>query len=100
MASLGGSSRRPAGTVTTQNVQEPWAEQQPHLKNIFGEAEKLYESPAPEYYPDSTVAPFSPTTQMAINLQEGRALTGSDLITNAQRLDNQTLTSEFLNANP
>jgi len=100
MASLGGSSQRPAGTVVTQNVQEPWSEQQPHLKNIFGEAQSLYESPAPEYYPDSTVAPLSPTTQTALNLQEARALTGSDLIPNAQQLVNQTLTGGFLGANP
>ena len=100
MASLGGSSQRPAGNVVTQNVQEPWSEQIPHLKNIFGEAESLYESPAPEYYPDSTVAPLSPTTQTALDLQEARALTGSDLIPNAQNLVNQTLTGGFLGSNP
>ena len=75
MASLGGSSQRPAGTVVTQNVQEPWTEQQPHLKNIFGEAESLYKSPAPTYFPGSTVAPLSPQTQTALDLKEARTLT-------------------------
>lgn len=101
MASLGGgSSQRPAGTVTQTTSKEPWEDQQPHLRNVFSEAENLYNSSTPEYFSGNTVAPLSDPTMTALNLQEGRALAGSPLLNQAQDELSATLSGNYLNNNP
>lgn len=42
-------------TTTTQNSQ-PWSEQQPYLRDIFTEAQGLYQGAPPEYYQGETYA--------------------------------------------
>ena len=62
MSSGGGNTQ-----VTTEN---PYAPSEPYLKDIMSEAENIYESDVGrEYYPDSTVVPFSGDTQAALDLQ-------------------------------
>lgn len=67
MPSGGGNS-----TTTVQEA-DPWDVQQPYLKFLFEEAQKLYAGDeeagiapqTPQYYPDQTVAPYAPAEQHA-----------------------------------
>ncbi len=55
-----------SGTETVTQNSEPWSQAQPYLSNIFGQAQNLYNQGA-EYYPGSTVVPFSPLTQQGMD---------------------------------
>lgn len=55
----------------------PWGPLQPYLQDAYKQAQGLYQSGGPEYYPNATYVPFSPQTQMGMQLAEGRALYGS-----------------------
>jgi len=76
----GGGGSAPA--QTTQNTvqkSDPWEGQQPYLERGFEEAEsQVLERPL-NYFPDSTVVPYSQETNTALNLQTGRALGGLGL---------------------
>jgi hypothetical protein len=74
MAKGGGGSTQ----TTVSNVQ-PWSAQIPYLKEIFGEAQKLYRSNTPQYYPGATVAPTAPEAEQALAMQAARAAQGSPL---------------------
>ena len=71
---FGGGNEASGDSVTTS---APWAPLQPYLTDAYAQAQNLYRSGGPEYYPNATYTPFSPQTQMAMNLQENRALFGS-----------------------
>lgn len=71
---MGGKSG--GGDTTTKT--EPWSGQQPYLTAGFQQAQNLLNFGGPEYYPNATYTPFSPQTQMALNLGENRALFGSE----------------------
>lgn len=70
---MGGKS---SGDQTTKT--EPWSGQQPYLTAGFQQAQNLLNSGGPEYYPNATYTPFSPQSQMAMQLGENRALFGSE----------------------
>lgn len=95
---MGGS--KPATQTTTQTVSsKPWGEQIPYLKEVFGEAQQNYNNPM-QYFPGSTVAPFSPESNIAMNLTSNRALTGSPLVAGAQGYAGDVLSGGYLNSNP
>jgi len=79
MSKGGGSTR----TITQQTAAPEYA--QPFLKYGLSEAQRLYESPTPQYYPESTVVGFSPETEMALSSARQRAISGSPLIGQAQQ---------------
>lgn len=56
---MGASS---SGTDSVTQKSEPWAASQPYLKDIFGQAQGMYNQ-GQQYFPGSTVVPFSPNTQ-------------------------------------
>lgn len=62
-------------TQTTQS--EPWAGQQPYLRDIFRNAQSLYRQGPQEFWPGQTVAPFAPQQMQAMDLTTNRALSGS-----------------------
>lgn len=66
-------------STTTVQKSDPWAGQQPYLKQVFSDAQKLYDSGqmAPGYYAGQTVAAQSPWTQQSLQMQADRALNGS-----------------------
>ncbi len=66
-------------TVTQATSSAPWKPQQPYLQQIFGEAQRLYEDEGPEYFPGTSVVPFSPQTEQALGMTEQMALQGSPL---------------------
>ena len=73
------------GSTTTVQKADPWSGQQPYLKDIFSEAQNLYNSGAmaPDYYSGNTVAPQSQWTQNALQMQADRAMNGSASIDTA-----------------
>lgn len=92
------SSSKPANVVTTQQSSAPWSGQQNSLTFGFDEAKKLYESDKPNYFPNSTVVPFSNQTEMGLQGIEQRAMQGSPLNTQAKDLMGQTLNGDFASA--
>lgn len=93
---MGSKQSTPSTTTTTTT---PWAGVQPYMSGSLEEAKKLYESGA-GYYPNSTVAPLSGTSQQAIDLTTQRALNGSPVQSAAQGNATATLNGDYLNGNP
>ena len=73
------------GSTTTVQQADPWAGQQPYLKDVFQQAQNLYNAGgmAPNYYPGQTVANQSDWTKQAMQMQADRATAGSPLIDSA-----------------
>ncbi len=111
MSSGGGSS----GATTTSTIQraDPWSGQQPYLRDVFREAQRLYFGPnpqylngaqipdpgaAPQYYPGGTVTPLAAETEQALALQVQRALGGSPLLSAAEDETAKTLSGSYLSA--
>ncbi len=85
---LAKSDGSPSSTTTVQKS-DPWVGQQGYLTRGFAEAEKLLNQPGPGYFPGNTVVPYSPETNLALNMQTQRALQGSPI----QHAANDQLTS-------
>jgi len=64
---------------------------QPFLEYGMTEAQKLYESGTPQYYPESTVVGFSPETEMALSGMRQQAVSGSPFIGATQDVVMQNL---------
>ena len=92
--SIGGSEQ--TGTQTTTVL--PPAYVLPNLAYGANEAQRMYnEGTGFGYFPENTVAGFSPEQQMAMTLQSNRALSGSPLTRSGQNLALNTLQGNFLN---
>lgn len=76
-----------SGGSTTVQKADPWSGQQPYLKEVFAEAQRLYQGGqlAPGYYPGQTVAPQSDWTKQALQMQAERATQGSPSVESAQK---------------
>ncbi len=95
----GGEQSSSGGGITTQ-VSEPWSQQIPYLNQGFSTARSMFlDTDPPNYYPNSTVAPFSPEKETALQMQTMRALSGSPLqpVSNAQNL--ATMSGAYLPTN-
>lgn len=67
-------------TVTNETTQEPWDAAQPYILGGMDAAQNLVNSGiGQQYFPGSTVVPFSPQTETALQAMEGRAMQGSPL---------------------
>lgn len=94
--SLGGSEQTGVQTTT----QLPPSYVLPQLAFGANEAQRLYSTGTGfGYYPENTVAGFSPEQQMAMNLQRNRALSGSPITREGQSLGLSTLRGDFLSGN-
>lgn len=91
------------GGSTQQVVQksDPWAEQQPHLSEIFARAQALSNVPQ-TFYSGPSFAGLSPETEAALQMQSRRAMSGSPLTGAAQDELTKTLSGAYLDpaANP
>jgi len=85
MSKGGGSTR----TITSSTAAPAYA--QPFLEYGLSEAQRIYESPTPQYYPESTVVGFSPETQMAMGGMRQQAIAGSPFIPATQNVVMQNL---------
>lgn len=64
-----------AGSTRTVSTSAPPAFQQPYIDTLLSKAKSLYESPGPNFFPGSTVAPFAPAElegQRALQSQAGQ----------------------------
>lgn len=78
-----GSNSAPPPTTTTQTQEAPEF-LQPGLEFAAGEAQRQFEQGPQQFFPGSTVVPFSGQTEQALQLTEQRALAGSPLVSAAQ----------------
>lgn len=92
-------SREHLGRISqvTTTATTPWSGQQPYLKTGFQQAQQQLDVPS-EFYPESTVVPFSQQTEAGLQAQEQRALQGSPLTQAAQAETQRTLGGEYLGA--
>lgn len=94
----GGSE--PSGQQTVVNNTEPWDGQKDYLTTGYSRAQSDILNSPTQYYPDSTVVPFSNQTTQALGMQESRALNGSPVMGAANQMAQNTLQGGYLNANP
>lgn len=76
--SKGSSVAQPVGTQQVIQKSDPWEEQKPFLRDVMQRSEVLANRPL-NYYPNSTVTPFSGQTEDALASVENRARSGSEL---------------------
>lgn len=74
---FGGGGAKQTGTSQTIQKSEPWSGQQPYLTEGFERAKTDVLNSPTQTYPNSTVVPFSPQTQLALNATQQRAMMGS-----------------------
>lgn len=92
MSKGGGSS-----TQTVTQVADPWKGVQPTLKAGLSDLSKWYTSSAGRnYYPGSTVVPFSNQTKQALTMTQNRAINGSPVMNSANRNLQDTLDGKYL----
>ena len=88
-----------SGSTTSTTKTEPSKEQKPYLFDpggVLPEAARLYGQGAPPYYPGQTVAPISPETNAAWNMQTARGMAGSPLNAAAQGYTQDVLGGNYL----
>ncbi len=105
----------PTGGQTVSQENEPWAPAQPFIQSGMSAAQNLVNSGVgQQYFPTSTVVPFSDQTELGLQAMEGRAIQGSPLVdatTNAitgimdgsapsAQYWQSNLAGDYLNSNP
>lgn len=85
----------PTTQATTSTV-EPSEFVKPYYEEALGQAQQLFRSDVPQYFPEATYVPFSGQTEAALRLQEQRALAGSPLLGASQTEINKILTGQYL----
>lgn len=95
MGSFCGS--RSSGTQVAQTSNAPWAAQQPHLTFGFEEARRQFGQPR-QFFPGSTVVPFSPQTETGLQAVENRATAGSPVQLGANIENMRTVGGDYLSA--
>lgn len=84
---------------TVTSVSAPWSVQQPYLQYGFGQAQNLYNKGGPQYFPNSTVAPFSNTTNKALTGIENYGMNNPQL-NQANQYFQGAIGGNYLNSNP
>lgn len=84
-------------TTTTTSV-DPLI--QPSLSYGLQEAQRLYQSGGPQYYPGQTFVGPSTSTQTGLQALEARARQGSPLVNQAQQAYGKTIAGDYLGGNP
>ena len=82
--------------VTTTTSADPSEFVKPYLSEAFGQAQDLFQSATPNYYPNQTYTDFAPETNAALQLQSARALQGNPLLGSSQNEINNILTGQYL----
>ncbi len=90
--SKGSQPTQQATTVTA----EPSEFVKPYYEEALGQAQQLYQSDVPQYFPQATYTPFSGQTEAALQLQEQRALAGSPLLGSSQQEIQNILSGQYL----
>tara|TARA_R100001440_G_scaffold60761_2_gene80618 strand:+ start:5944 stop:6762 length:819 start_codon:yes stop_codon:yes gene_type:complete len=82
--------------VTTTTSAEPSEFVRPYLTEAFDQAQNLFQSSTPNYFPNQTYADFSPETETALQLATARATGGNPLLGSAQSEINNILQGNYL----
>jgi hypothetical protein len=93
------SSDNEKQSIATQNT-EPWSVQSPYLEAGFKRAKTDVLNNPTQYYPNSTVVPFSPQTNTALQMMEQRALSGDPTVQAGKNQVGATVGGDYLNSNP
>lgn len=72
----------------------------PYITYGLSEAQKLYQSNTPEYYPNQTYISPSAQTQTAFQAAQNRALAGNPLLPAAQQQQQDVISGKYLQNNP
>lgn len=99
MGDMFGGGSEPSGTQVIQQNNDPWTGVQPHITDMLGKAQTLSDTPI-EYFPDSTVVPFSNQTENALGMMEDRAMNGSPVLQAGQDAVRAAASGEMLGPNP
>lgn len=83
-------------TVVQQQQTGPWEKQQSYLMQGMEEAKKQYESGKPSFFPGSTVTPYSPETETALDVKTGQAIDPNSLVGQAGTETGRTLAGYHL----
>lgn len=85
------------GNNTSKQTTEsgPWSEQIPYLKYGMDEAQRLYKEDSPNYYPNSTVAPFSTDQNQAFDMARARAMSGNQSMKAAEGFTRDVLAGRY-----
>lgn len=70
------TGQAPAGNTTTTQTSNPWSGQVPYLQQQFGQAANLFNNYTPQFFPQSTVAGFTPGQSQALQGQIDYGLNG------------------------
>jgi len=97
---MSGKSSVPS-TTTQTNITQPWAGQQPYLSDVFSQAQNLYNTNTPQYYPGQTVAGQTPATTQAQDYMMNLAQTQMPgYAQNVMGASNFALNAPDINNNP
>jgi hypothetical protein len=94
----GGGGKGGGGESTTQQGIDPMLK--PYVQYGLTEAQKLYQSSNPNYYPGQTYVSPSAQTQTALQAQQQRALQGNPLLPAAQQQQQAVIGGQYLANNP
>ena len=81
--------------ITTTVANEPSEFVRPYLTEAVGQAQDLFRSTTPNYFPSQTYADFAPETTAALNLASARAL-NNPLLGSSQNEINKILQGDYL----
>ena len=101
VCSIGGGPSSGGGapqTTTTTQTNEPYAEQKAVINPLLEEIKPVVFDKQREFFPDSTVVPFSPETEAGLGLQSNRAIFGDQNLTSARGLVGDTISGNYLDA--
>lgn len=82
--------------VTTTTAAEPSEFVRPYLTEAFDQAQNLFQSEVPNFYPNQTYTDFSPETETALQLATARAI-NNPLLNSSQSEINNILQGNYLN---
>lgn len=94
----GGGKGGGGGESQTQQGIDPMLK--PYVQYGLNEAQTLYQSGTPQYYPGQTYVAPSAATQAALQAQQNRALGGNPLLPAAQQQQQDVISGKYLANNP
>jgi hypothetical protein len=94
----GGGKGGGGGESQTQQGIDPMLK--PYVQYGLNEAQSLYQSATPNYYPGQTYVAPSQATQAALQAQQNRALGGNPLLPAAQQQQQNVIGGQYLANNP
>ena len=81
--------------ITTTTSSEPSEFVKPYVTEAFDQAQNMFQSASPNYYPNQTYTNFSPQTETALQLAQTRAL-NNPLLNSSQNEINSILQGDYL----